>query len=68
METHSKVSGGNKSLQKRQRGGHLVVRTPKIFNFTACKPQDNEHEIRIAFFERDLIALIRSLQMNITGK
>ena len=39
--------------EKSKRGSQTAVRTPKILNFSACKAQINQHEIRIAFFERD---------------
>ena len=52
MEKRSKVSGGseplNKAIDAKRQSGHQ-----KISNFSACKTQENQHEIRIAFFERD---------------
>ena len=53
METRSKVSGGSEPLQKaigaaKRQSGHQ-----KFSNFSACKAQGNQHEIRIAFFERN---------------
>ena len=53
METLSKASGGSEPLKKaigaaKRQSGHQ-----KISNFSASKAQDNQHEIRIAFFERD---------------
>ena len=53
METRSKVCGGSKPLKKamgaaKQQSGHQ-----KVSNFSACQAQGNQHEIRIAFFERD---------------
>ena len=53
MQTRSKVSGGSEPLKKGNRGGQTAVRTPKILEFSACKAQDNQHEIKIAFFKRD---------------
>ena len=49
----SKVSDGGVPPKKSNRGGYLAVRTPKIFDFSACKAQGNQHEMRFAFFERD---------------
>ena len=53
METRSKVSSGSEPPKKPigvaiWQSGHQ-----KNSNFPACKAQGNEHEIRIAFFERD---------------
>ena len=53
MEMRSKVSGGSEPLKKaigvaKRQSGHQ-----KNSNFSACKAQGNQHEIRIAFFERD---------------
>ena len=31
----------------------MAVQIPKISNISACKALRNQHEIRIAFFERD---------------
>ena len=36
-------------LKKSNRGDHLAIWTP------ACKAQGNQHEIRIAFFEREYL-------------
>ena len=47
METRSKASGGSEPLKKaigaaKRQSGHQ-----KVSNFSACKPQGNQHEIKI---------------------
>ena len=54
METHWKVSGG--SELKKVIGATIWQSRHQTFsNFSAWKTQGNQHEIRIAFFERDKI-------------
>ena len=53
METRLKVSGSSEPLKKaigaaKRQSGHK-----KTSNFSACKAQGNQHEIRTALFERD---------------
>ena len=53
METRLKVSGRGEPLKKRNRAAKRQSGNQKMSNFSACKAQTNQHEIRVAFFERD---------------
>ena len=53
METRLKVCGGIEPLKKAMGAAKRQSGHQKISNFSACKAQGNQHEIRIAFFERD---------------
>ena len=54
METRSKELPAEMSPWKKPIGAAIWKTVyQKISNFTAHKPQDNQHEIRIAFLERD---------------
>ena len=53
MGTRSKVFGGSKPLRKEIGAAIWQSGHQKISNFSACQAQDNQHEIRIAFFERE---------------
>ena len=55
METRSKVSGGSEPLEKKKEIGAVIWKSghQTFSNFSACKAQGNQHEIRIAFFERN---------------
>ena len=66
METRSKVSGGSEPLKKKEIGAaKRQMRHPKISNFSACKAQENQHEITIAFFERDYVPNVIGYVMNV---
>ena len=58
METCSRVSGGSEPLKKAIRAAVWRSGHQKISNFSACKAQGNQHEIRNAFFERDMTAML----------
>ena len=53
MEMHSKVLGGSEPLKKAKGVAKRQFGHQKIPNFYACKAQDYQHEIRIAFFKHD---------------
>ena len=59
METRSKVSGGSELLKKVIGAAKRQSGYQKILNFSACRAQGNQHEIRIAFFERDYSKCMR---------
>ena len=72
METLSKVSGGSEALKKAIGAAIWQSEHHKFSNFLACKAQGYQHEIRIAFFERDKTkfqSINQSLQsiVSITG-
>ena len=52
MKTRSKVSA-EVSLKKAIEVAKRQPEHQKISNFSACKAQGNQYEIRIAFFKRD---------------
>ena len=53
METRLKVSGGSEALKKAIGAAIWQPGHQKFSNFSVCKGQGNQHEIRIAFFERE---------------
>ena len=75
METLSKVSGGSEPLIKKIVAAKRQSGHQNILNFSACKAQGNQHEIRIAFFEREKSPeisfrrlMVNVLWVNPTGK
>ena len=53
METRSKVFGESEPLNKAKGAAKRQSEHQKISKFSACKTQGNQHEISIAFVERD---------------
>ena len=53
MEMHLKISGGSEPLRKAIGVGIGQSEHQKLSNFSACKAQGNQHEIRIVFLECD---------------
>ena len=57
MEMCLEVSGESEPLKKGIGAAKPQSEHQKISNFSACKAQGNQHEIRIAFCESDYASL-----------